>query len=75
MELAIKNNKSFIDYFKPKFTKKDLQDQFNKSLLDFKKIELNNTDNKKNVLLGMLMNRIRGKVDSKDVIGFVENVK
>jgi hypothetical protein len=75
MELAIKNNKSFIDYFKPKFTKKDLQDQFNKSLIDLKKIELNNTDNKKNVLLGMLMNRIRGKVDSKDVIGFVENVK
>jgi len=75
MEQAIHNNKFVDDYFKPEITKKDLQKQFDESLSDLKKIELINDENKKSVLLGMLMNKVRGKVEAKNVIHLVENIK
>ncbi len=75
MELAIRNNDDFINYFIPELSQKDIQNYFKKSLSDLKKIELNKSENKKLVLIGLLMNKLRGKVDSKLIIDYAENVK
>lgn len=75
MELAVKGNKNFKNYFVPEITQKDLQTHFKKSLSDLKKIELNESENKKIVLMGLMMNKLRGKVDAKKVIELIESIK
>lgn len=75
MELAVKGNKNFKNYFVPEITHKDLQTHFKKSLSDLKKIELNESENKKIVLMGLMMNKLRGKVDAKKVIELIESIK
>jgi glutamyl-tRNA(Gln) amidotransferase subunit E len=75
MELAVKGNENFKNYFVPEINQKDLQVHCKKSLSDLKKIELNEPENKKIVLLGLLMNKLRGRVDSKKVIELIESIK
>lgn len=75
MELVAKNNKDFMEYFKPEVAKTDLKNYMDKSISELGKIEIHNPDNKKTVLFGLLMNKLRGKADVKDVVSLVNKKK
>ncbi|MBI5404326.1 MAG: Glu-tRNA(Gln) amidotransferase subunit GatE [Ignavibacteriae bacterium] len=71
MEQAIKNNGKFMDYFRPEIKKSDMKDFLNNSKKDLMKIKIFDKENEKLVLLGILMNKVRGKADSKEVISLI----
>lgn len=75
MELAAKGNENYKNYFIPEITQKDLQAHCKKSLSDLKKTELYEPENKKIVLLGLLMNKVRGRIDSNKVLELIESIK
>ncbi len=59
-------------------TEKNIDDVVNDSKAEYEKIKIFNPESKSNLLMGMIMKKLRGRIPAKviaDKIGFVKGVK